>query len=131
MLKFDDEALNQIISLAKMNLDVDVLWLYGSRARNSANDLSDYDLAIAFKNYIADPIDRRLRPEVLALQWSKKLSISISIIDISQVPLPLAYTAIADNHLLYSRNDYRLMDEERKIMSKWELDHLYHRKCYD
>jgi len=107
-----------------------VLWLYGSRARNKANVQSDYDLAVAFKTYIEDPVERRLRPELLTLKWHKKLNLPISILDINQVPLPLAYTVVQDNTLLYSKNDYRRMTEEQRIMSKWEIDHCYHRKHY-
>ncbi len=43
-----------------------------------------------------------------------------SIIDINQAPLPLAYAVVLDNTLLYSKNNYRRMIEEQKIMSKWK-----------
>lgn len=49
-----------------------------------ASVTSDYDLAIAFTDYINDPFERRLRPELLALSWTKKLNTSLSIIDINQ-----------------------------------------------
>ncbi len=67
---------------------------------------------------------------MLALEWSGKLGISLSIIDINQVPLALAYTVVQDNTLLYSKNDYRKMIEEQRIMSKWEIGHCHHRKHY-
>jgi len=124
------QNLINIMQLAKNNVEVEVLWLYGSRARNKANIDSDYDLAVAFKTYIEDPIERRLRPEILALEWHEELNIPLSIIDINQVPLPLAYTVVLDNTLLYKKNNYRRMIEEQKIMSKWEIDHCYHRKHY-
>lgn len=124
------QSIKKIIILAKNNLEIEVLWLYGSRARGNANKNSDYDLAVAFKSYIEDPVHRRLRPELLSLEWNKQLDIELSIIDINQVPLPLAYTVIQDNALLYSKNDYRRMTEEQRIMSKWEIDYLYHRKHY-
>ena len=124
------QNLIDIIQLAKNDAEVEVLWLYGSRARNKANIDSDYDLAVAFKTYIEDPVEQRLRPELLALEWQEKLNIPLSIVDINQAPLPLAYTVVLDNTLLYSKNDYRRMTEEQKIMSKWEIDHCYHRKHY-
>ncbi|MBT3812681.1 MAG: nucleotidyltransferase domain-containing protein [Gammaproteobacteria bacterium] len=123
-------TLKKIIALAEKNVEIEVLWLYGSQARGNTHENSDYDLAIAFKTYIKDPVERRLRPEMLTLEWRKKLSIPLSIIDINQVPLPLAYTVLQDNTTLYSHNDYRKMTEEQKIMSKWEIDYLYHRKHY-
>ena len=120
--------LEKIKKLAAAHADIDVLWLYGSRARDQGHQNSDYDLAIAFKNYIIDPVESRLRPELLALEWQKKLNISLSIIDINQASLPMAYTIVQDNVTLLCINEYRRMVEEQRIMSKWELDHLYHRK---
>ena len=129
MYQQPDQNIKNTILLAN-NDDIEVLWLYGSRARNTVNTNSDYDLAVAFKSYIKEPIDRRLRPELLALEWNRKLGIVLSIIDINQVPLTLAYTVIQDNTLLCSKNEYRRMVEEQKIMSKWEIDYCYHKKHY-
>jgi len=120
----------KIVQLAKNHAEIEVLWLYGSRARDNANIHSDYDLAVAFKTYIEDPVECRLRPELLALKWHKKLDIPLSIVDINQAPLTLAYTIVQDNTLLYNKNNYRRMTEEQIIMSKWEIDHCYHRKHY-
>ena len=124
------QVIKQIIKLAKNNSEIEVLWLYGSRARDNATINSDYDLAVAFKSYIEDPVERRLRPELLSLEWNKQLGVAVSIVDINQAILPLAYTVVQDNTLLYSQNDFRRMTEEQKIMSKWEIDHCYHRKHY-
>jgi len=125
-----NENLTALLQLAKENKALEGVWLYGSQARYTATIDSDYDLAVAFKSYIEDPIERRLRPELLALQWQKKLAIDLSIIDINQVPLELAYTVVQDNCVLYSDNEYRRLTEEQRIMSKWEIDYLYHRKHY-
>jgi predicted nucleotidyltransferase len=132
MNKQDPQSKNlkKIVELAASSLEIDVLWLYGSRARNNANKNSDYDLAVAFKSYTKDPVDRRLRPELLALEWNKQLDIMLSIVDINLAMLPLAYTVVKDNSAIYIKNDYRKMTEEQKIMSKWELDYMYHRKHY-
>jgi len=124
------QAIKQLVKLANETSEVEVLWLYGSQARGNANRNSDYDLAIAFKSYIEEPVERRLRPELLSLEWNKQLDIELSIIDINQVPLSLAYAVLQDNTTLYSQNNYRKMTEEQRIMSKWELDHMYHRKQY-
>ncbi len=122
--------IKKIVEQAENSAEVEILWLYGSQARGSANENSDYDLAIAFKTYIKDPVERRLRPELLALKWTKRLSIQLSIVDINLAPLPLAYTVVEDNTLLYCRNQFRRYVEEQRIMSKWELDYLHHRKRY-
>lgn len=125
-----EQSIEKIQKLASSHPDIDVLWVYGSRARSQAQENSDYDLAIAFKSYIKDPVERRLRPELLALEWQKQLDIDLSIIDINQAALPMAYTIVQDNVTLFCANDYRRMVEEQRIMSKWELDHLHHRKNY-
>lgn len=130
MLIKQAQVIEKIKLLAALQPDIDVLWLYGSRARSQAHENSDYDLAIAFKYYIKDPVERRLRPELLALKWQKQLDIALSIIDINQASLPMAYTIVEDNVTLFCPNDYRRMVEEQRIMSKWELDHLHHRKYY-
>ena len=42
-------AIQNLVNLAKKHPDIEVLWLYGSRARNTATETSDYDLAVAFE----------------------------------------------------------------------------------
>ncbi|MDX3772512.1 nucleotidyltransferase domain-containing protein [Chromatiaceae bacterium AAb-1] len=124
-------ALHSIISLAKANSEIAALWLYGSRARGNATTISDYDLAVLFNEYQEDALEKRLAPELLAMDWQQQLqSISLSIIDVQQVALPLAYTVISDNTLLFCRNDFARLEFERRVMSKWELDHLYHKAHY-
>jgi len=122
--------INAIKNLASQNQEIEVLWLYGSRARNTAHEKSDYDLAVAYKSYIEDAVERRIRPEILALEWQNKLNSPISIIDFNQASLPMAYTIVEDNFLVYSNNNYRQMVEEQRVMSKWELDYIYQRKHY-
>ena len=53
------KTIKSIEQLASSNSDIEVLWLYGSRARGQASSTSDYDLAIAFTDYIEDPVERR------------------------------------------------------------------------
>jgi predicted nucleotidyltransferase len=124
------KTLKSLEQLASSTSAVEVLWLYGSRARGQASSTSDYDLAIAFTQYIDDPVERRLRPEMLALTWAKKLGVELSIIDINQASVPMAYTIVQDNTVIFGENNYRCMVEEQRIMSKWELDYCYHRKHY-
>jgi predicted nucleotidyltransferase len=124
------KTLKSLEQLASSTLAVEVLWLYGSRARGQASSTSDYDLAIAFTQYIDDPVERRLRPEMLALTWAKELGVELSIIDINQASVPMAYTIVQDNKVIFGENNYRCMVEEQRIMSKWELDYCYHRKHY-
>lgn len=99
------------------------LWL----ARGKANANSDYDLAVLFKQSPADDAERRLQPELLALDWQQASGvIALSAIDIMQVPLPLAITVLEDDRLLYCCDDTVRLLAEARLMSKWELDYQYH-----
>lgn len=124
-----------LISLAKANTEVQVLWLYGSQSKGTARPNSDWDLAVAF-----DPVkltgpfgsilENRLRPELLALDWQRALGLAegkISIIDINQAPIPLAFAfAVVDaNHLLYCRDEGRRLREEARIMSQMEINYTH------
>ena len=116
----------RIISLAPQTPDIAIVWLYGSRAKNTANDNSDYDLAVAFKTFIKDnPLEKRLRPECLALDWQQALGLhdfQLSIVDINQAPIPLAWEIIKLNFVLYCCDEYRLWQETLRIHSRMELD---------
>lgn len=118
---------SQLILLAKDNDAVELLWLYGSYAKGSAHDNSDIDLAVAFKTWEKDVIERRLRPELLALDWQNTLNLpqaKLSIVDINLAPIPLAMSVLKTGELWLCKNGYRQAQELQRIMSKW--DYLYH-----
>jgi len=124
----------QIIELAKSNADIDVLWLYGSQADGSAHDGSDIDLAVCFNCWVEDVLERRLRPELLAMEWQRLLGVdegSLSIVDINQSPIGLAMSVLNYSSVLHCKNDARKMREQQRIMSMWETDFLYHQKLFN
>lgn len=119
----------QLVQLAKSNDNIELLWLYGSCAKGSAHENSDIDLAVAFKTWEKDVIERRLRPELLALDWQSTLNLpegKLSILDINAAPIPLAMSVLKNGELLLSKNSHRQGQELQRIMSKWEIDYLYH-----
>ena len=119
--KFEDDAvIAQLIELASADENIEVLWLFGSRARGNANANSDYDLAVAYEDVLPDLAERRLRPELLAMDWKDTVNKDISIVDINDAPTPLAAAIINDNCVLYCRRPFRLHSEEQRIWSKWE-----------
>ncbi len=120
----NDSIINSIISLAKADLDITAIWLYGSRATDNFSAESDYDLAVLFSSRISDPLDNRLRPELLAMDWQRTINdnnVEISVIDVNQVMIPLAFNAISGK-LLYCRDNGLRMSAEAVICSKAELD---------
>lgn len=125
--------INKIIELAKQNPDIAVLWLYGSRAKNSTHANSDYDLAIAFKTFPQDPTERHLRPGILTVEWTHALGIKesiLSIVDINLAPISLGLEIVTDGKVLFSADSTRQIKEELRISGRYELDILPHRKRY-
>jgi len=121
----------KILALATENSDIENLWLYGSYAKGTFHAGSDIDLAVVFKHWQEDIIERRLKSELLALEWQKKLGLKegdISILDMEIASIPLAMSVLSTGKLLLSKNNARQLKEQQRIMSKWEIDYLYHYK---
>jgi predicted nucleotidyltransferase len=116
-----------IKQLAEDNPDILIVWLYGSRAKGNAHRNSDYDLAVAFKSFIKnDPLEKRLRPECLALDWQQALGLhdfQLSIVDFNQAPISLAFEIIQADNVLFCRDEDRLWQEIQRIHSRMELDY--------
>jgi len=120
----NDPIINELILLAQQDNEISALWLYGSRAKGNYSAESDYDLAVLFNNRIADKLDSRLRPELLAMDWRsllQSLKLELSILDVNQAMIPLAFNAI-NGKLLYSNDEGLRMSAEAIICSKAEID---------
>lgn len=123
--------LDNIIKLAVSDENIAIVWLYGSRAKGTHQAESDYDLAVAFNTFPEDEWDKRLQPEELKQEWSAKLATDkISIVDINNIPLALAYSVLQQGQVLYSKDPLRLSREELRISSMWEVDYQWHKKNY-
>lgn len=119
----------KIIALAKQHDDIEILWLYGSYAKGTFHEGSDIDLAVVFKSWQEDIIERRLKSELLAIEWQKELGLNegeISILDMEIASIPLAMSVLSTGKLLLSKSKSRQLKEQQRIMSKWEIDYLYH-----
>ena len=119
----------QIIQLAQEDEKIEILWLYGSYAKGMGHENSDIDLAVVFKMWEKDVIERRLRPELLAIEWQSRLNLSegeLSLLDMNTAPIPIAMSVLKSGDLLLSKNLSRQLQEQQRIMSKWEIDYLYH-----
>ena len=124
-----EQLKNQIIRLAQADAAIELLWLYGSYAKGYAQAHSDIDLAVVFKTWEPDIIERRLRPELLALNWQSQLNLSekqLSLVDLNQAPIPLAMAILQSGELWLSKNRSRQWQEQQRIGSRWEIDYLYH-----
>jgi len=127
------ELIEQIQRLAQKEDKLAVLWLYGSRAREDNHPGSDYDLAVGFIDRLEDPLERRLRPELLAETWKSELGLpekALSIVDIGLVPIPLGIAILSEGKLLVDRHPQIRLTLESRILSRWELDYQYHQQHY-
>ena len=120
--------LDQIYRQAQVDPHIEVLWLYGSRAKGTETESSDYDLALAFSDR-----DAGMAPfytDELAYQWSQLTGASVSIVDINTIPVPLAYNVVNEGVVLISKNALRLHSEQARIWSLWDeyrYEHLKNR----
>ena len=119
--------LQRLARLAAETDAIEVLWLYGSRARGDAGGASDYDLAAALKGLPL--LDDRCRiVEDFAYAASSALGAAASCVDINRVPVPLAANIIEDGQVLVCRSDLRLRAEEQRVWSLWEAYKYEHER---
>ena len=119
------KLLVQIINKALLVDDIEVIWLYGSQAKNSAHEHSDIDIAIAFKNFSSSDIDRKLRPQELSLILSQQLNLidgKLSIVDINNIPIYLAFNIVEYGKVIYVKNKTREFKEVQRIYSQYEFE---------
>jgi predicted nucleotidyltransferase len=118
-----DAVLAGIISLAASNADVEVVWLYGSRATGSYHEASDFDLAIAFKDFTLSPSDKLSRPHEIAMDWALALDVPtdvISIVDVNQIPAYLGFNVVEYGVIVYQEPSARSYKEANRIYSQYE-----------
>ena len=121
-------TLNALKKLAESDASIEAVWLYGSRAKGTVDADSDFDLAIAFQ---ALPAKRApYFTEDLAFQWMEQVNAKVSIVDINQIPIPLAYNIIEEGKIIMSTNPLRIHSEQSRVWSLWEeyrYEHLKNR----
>ncbi|KJV05666.1 type VII toxin-antitoxin system MntA family adenylyltransferase antitoxin [Methylocucumis oryzae] len=108
---------------------VDAIYLYGSRAKQTAREDSDWDIAVLFSTYENDATARVLRPQLLeaAIESALKLYTKVSVIDLETAPVYLQYSILMSALKWFDRNVPHVRRVEQSILSKWEKD--YERYC--
>jgi len=104
---------------------VDAIYLYGSRAKQTAHEHSDWDIAVLFSDYETDLSARFLRPQMLeaAIERELKLYNQISVIDLETAPVYLQYSILMSAVKWFDRNVPHVKRVEQSILSKWEKDY--------
>ena len=113
------------------NVNIALIWLYGSRALDSASDYSDYDIAIAFDSPVSK-IESHQLIQQLSLHWlevNQLLENQLSVVDIDLIPIPLAVNVIETGKLLYCSDENRYTSELSRIWGLWS-DLCYYQKLH-
>ena len=118
-----------ITGVIQHHAQVDAIYLYGSRAKQTEHEHSDWDIAVIFSDYETDLSARLLRPQLLeaAIERELKLYNQISVIDLETAPVYLQYSILMSAVKMFDRNVPHVKRLEQGILSKWEND--YERYC--
>lgn len=118
-----------ITRVIQHHAQVDAIYLYGSRAKQTAHAHSDWDIAVLFSEYETDLSTRLLRPQLLeaAIERELKLYNQVSVIDLETAPVYLQYSILMSAVKWFDRNVPHVKRVEQSILSKWEKD--YERYC--
>jgi predicted nucleotidyltransferase len=118
-----------VTRIIQASAKVDAIYLYGSRAKQTAHENSDWDIAIIFTDFETDLLARALRPQTIeaALERELKLYNQISVVDLETAPVTLQYSILMSAVKWFDRNVPHVKRVEQSIFSKWEKD--YERYC--
>jgi len=121
--------MDDIVRVIQAHAQVDAVYLYGSRAKQTARGDSDWDVAILFSAYESDPVSRLLRPQQLEAEIERALKLygRVSVIDLETAPMYLQYSILLSAKKCFDRNVPHVKRVENAILSKWEKD--YERYC--
>lgn len=120
------QTLKRIESIAASSFTIDAMYLYGSRARGVARPDSDWDVGVLFSDYLADPVERALRPQELEALLERELKMYglISVVDLENVPPPLQWNIINGSRF-FDRGVPRVRRVEGAITSRIEKDYSH------
>ena len=118
-----------VVQLIQAHAQVDAIYLYGSRAKQTAHKNSDWDIAVLFTDYETDLNERILRPQLLEAELERELKLynQISVVDLETAPMYLQYSIITSAVKWFDANVPHVRRVEQSILSKWEKD--YERYC--
>jgi predicted nucleotidyltransferase len=107
-----------IAQVVQVQSRVDAIYLYGSRAKLTAHEQSDWDIAIIFSDYETDLSVRLLRPQLLeaVIERELKLYNQISVIDLETAPVYLQYSILMSAVKLFDRNVPHVKRVEQSIL---------------
>lgn len=119
----------QVVDIFKLYPQVKLVYFFGSRARGTESQLSDYDFAV----YLTEK-DKKKRFEIklgLMAKLSHNLrtdNVDVIVLNDSESP-ELKYNAIKEGGLIYEEEPYKLLLEP-KILNEY-FDFMYGLRKYN
>lgn len=119
-------------SIFKKN-GVKAAYLFGSRAKGTAGDNSDVDIAVLFRETPEDPLALKQTTR-LSLELYKFIPDRIDVVSLHGAPLLLKYEVVAHGQPIYCENDGERINLEVSILQQYIDDEpvraLYNRALY-
>lgn len=109
------------------NLGVQLVYLFGSRATEKADPLSDHDFACLLSPSQKDPFKTKLELMGIFSSAVKSDNIDVVMLDDPSVPIDLRYRIISEGKILFNADDQARSDFEYRTMHEY-LDRQY---CLD
>lgn len=104
-------------------------YLFGSRAKGSYADESDFDIAVLFKENPSDPLALK-ETAFLSRELTKFFPAKIDIVSLNNAPLLLKYEVVACGQLLYCENEDDRINFEVSVIKRY-IDQEPIRKLYN
>lgn len=121
-----NDEVKQIIEFAK-NKPIEVIYLFGSRAKGEMKPLSDYDFAVLFDDSINSSERFDLKLELIVFFSHLFATDSVDVLDLNSAPVAFRYEAIQPRADIYTKSKIKRDEFEFKTVKEF-LDRVYYIK---
>ncbi|MEJ2683150.1 MAG: nucleotidyltransferase domain-containing protein [Candidatus Sulfobium sp.] len=122
-----DALFRSLVERLSLRSMMKVIYLFGSRAADRADELSDIDIALLVEGGRM-PLDVEL--DLLGEITSILQTDEVSLVVLNNAPLTVAYGVIKEARVLYSSNERERLDFEELITRKY-FDFKHYLDIYD
>ncbi len=126
-LKEVEKRLPLLVEVFSKRKDILAMYLFGSRATNTADNLSDIDIALLLEGRGA-PLEREL--DLIGEITSILGTDEVSLVILNSAPLVIRYGVIKESKVLYSTDENSRFIFEENVIKKY-FDFKYYLDRYD
>jgi len=122
-----EDKLPLLVEMLSIRKYVRTVYLFGSRATNTADDLSDIDIALLVEG---GRLPFNVELDLLGEITSTLRTDEVGLVVLNNAPLAIAYGVIKEAKVLYSSNESERLDFEELITRRY-FDFRYYLDIYD